>query len=217
MDNSSSCLRHGQGSRGFTYVGLLLMVALTGAALAGVGEAWHTAVQRAKEAELLFVGGEFGRAIAAYYDSTPGTGKQFPKTLDDLLYDRRYQTTRRYLRKIYVDPVTGKADWVLIKGPGDTIVGVHSPSEEVPMRRANFPREYGSFNTAGSYAEWRFVYSGPIPPPSAPIAPAAPAAGAKQTIGSPPIPASAVLSEAPPSGPSDAEPLAPGARGRRQE
>lgn len=135
------------------------MIALIAVGLAGLGQAWQTTVQREKEADLLFIGDEFRKAIGAYYDGTPGTAKQFPKTLDSLLQDRRYQTTRRYLRKIYVDPMTGSADWGLIKGPGDTIIGVHSLSGKMPLRRANFPREYRSFDTAGSYAEWRFAYS----------------------------------------------------------
>ena len=41
--------------RGFTYIGLLIFIALLGIGLAMTGQIWHTSVQREKEAELLFV------------------------------------------------------------------------------------------------------------------------------------------------------------------
>ena len=44
---------------GFTYVGLLIAVALMGVGLAAYGELYSHAAQREKEAELLFIGGQF--------------------------------------------------------------------------------------------------------------------------------------------------------------
>ena len=180
---------------GFTYVGMLIAVALIGVSLAMTGEVWRTTVQREKELELLFVGDQIRRAITQYYESTPGTGKQFPTALEDLLRDTRYPTTRRYLRKVYRDPMTGKAEWGLIKGPGDTIMGVYSLSRLPPLKRANFPSEYASFETAESYAAWLFAYSdsrgsqvvgSPEATAAAPGVPQPPAA---------PIPASAVVGQ----------------------
>jgi type II secretory pathway pseudopilin PulG len=142
---------------GYTYIGLLLLIAIMTVGLAAIGEVWRTSVQRDKEAELLFVGEEFRRAITLYYDSTPGAVKQLPRTLEELLRDRRYPTVRRYLRKIYRDPITGTQEWGLIKGEGDTIVGVHSVSQGAPFKRAGFPSQYESFSTARTYADWRFV------------------------------------------------------------
>lgn len=149
---------------GFTYLGLLLAVALLGVALAAVGEVWRTTLQRERERELLFVGDAFRTAIAAYYEGTPGGGaKQFPKTLEDLLLDRRYPAVRRYLRKVHADPLTGKPEWGLIKGPGESIMGVHSLSQGVPVKRANFPDEYDNFSVSKTYVDWKFVYSQTAP------------------------------------------------------
>lgn len=185
------------GARGFTYTGILIAVALVGLSLALTGEAWQTTVQRERERELLFAGDEIRRAITQYYESTPGTGKQFPKSLDDLLRDNRYPTTRRYLRKVYPDPMTGKREWGLVKGPGDTIMGVYSLSTKAPLKRANFPPEYTAFEKAESYAAWLFSYSDSRGGPQAGSTEATAAAPGVPQPTSAPIPASAVVGKPP--------------------
>jgi type II secretory pathway pseudopilin PulG len=184
----------GARASGFTYAGILIAVALVGLSLAMTGEVWQTTVQREKERELLFVGNEIRRAITQYYESTPGTGKQFPKSLDDLLRDNRYPTTRRYLRKIYPDPMTGKREWGLVKGPGDSIMGVYSLSRKTPLKRANFPPEYASFEKAESYAAWLFAYSDSSGPQTGSTEATAAAPGVPQPPAAP-IPASAVVGQ----------------------
>ena len=188
--------RHSTLEAGFTYTGVLIAVALVGLSLALTGEAWQTTVQREKERELLFAGNEIRRAITQYYESTPGTGKQFPKSLDDLLRDNRYPTTRRYLRKVYPDPMTGKREWGLVKGPGDGIMGVYSLSRKTPLKRANFPPEYTAFERAESYAAWLFAYSDSPGPQGGSTEATAAAPGVPQPSGAP-IPASAVVGQPP--------------------
>jgi type II secretory pathway pseudopilin PulG len=178
---------------GFTYAGILIAVALVGLSLAMTGEAWQTTVQRERERELLFAGDEIRRAITQYYESTPGTGKQFPKSLDDLVRDSRYPTTRRYLRKVYPDPMTGQREWGLVKGPGDGIMGVYSLSRKTPLKRANFPPQYTAFEKAESYAAWLFAYSDSQGQAGRTEA-TAPAPGVPQPAGTP-IPASAVVGQ----------------------
>ena len=153
---------------GFTYIGLLLVVAIFGAALASVGNVWSTTLQRERERELLFVGDAFRRAIADYHDNSPGGGaKQFPRTLDDLLLDRRFPTVRRHLRKIYADPLSGKSEWGFVKGPGDTIMGVYSLSKVKPLKTSNFPEGYESFEGKNSHSEWQFSYAQTVASPNA--------------------------------------------------
>jgi type II secretory pathway pseudopilin PulG len=144
--------------RGFTYVGLLLAIALAGAALAGFGVLWSKDAQREREIELLFVGEQFRDAIAAYYEKAPaGQRHRFPEKLDDLVQDKRWPVTRRHLRKIFVDPMTNSRDWGLVKTPGG-IVGVHSLSGAVPLKRAGFSDELADFAAAKTYRDWRFVH-----------------------------------------------------------
>lgn len=147
---------------GFTYIGLLILVAIMGVTLAMLGTFWHTAQQRAREQQLLFIGNQFSNAIYAYYQNPPSEGtnagiKQFPKRLEDLLQDNRQQTTVRYLRKIFADPITGKFQWGLIKGADGGIVGVYSLSEDAPLKTANFGKGNEKFSYKKHYSEWQFT------------------------------------------------------------
>jgi type II secretory pathway pseudopilin PulG len=143
---------------GFTYIGLLILIAIMGVTLAGIGTVWRTTQQRFKENQLLFVGNQFSKAITAYYFNTPGGVPQFPKTLEDLLKDKRYPNTVRYLRKIYADPITGSTKWGLIKGPDGNIVGVYSLSAMAPIKTANFARGNEGFVNKKRYYEWQFGF-----------------------------------------------------------
>lgn len=118
----------GSRQRGFTYLYALLLVAVSGAALASFAGAWSHAREREKEAELRWAGNQFRQAIGLYYERSPGGVKRFPDRLEDLLEDRRFLTTQRYLRRIYADPTTGRADWELLPAPGGGFKGVRSPS-----------------------------------------------------------------------------------------
>ena len=148
----------GVTQRGFTYIGLLLFIAIFVTALAGTGVLYRAQVQREKEKELLFVGAQFRRAITLYYQKSPGADKRYPKTLDDLLRDNRYLGVQRYLRRVYVDPMTGLTEWGLVRAVDGGISGVHSLSQVMPMKTANFPSAYEEFAGKGNYAEWKFVY-----------------------------------------------------------
>lgn len=155
--------------RGFTYLGLLFAIALMGVALALTGVVWHAVQKREKERQLLFVGNQFRQAIEAYYKNSPGSAKQFPKELSELLKDSRQLVTRRYLRRIYPDPFTGKAEWGLVKASDDRIMGVFSLSEDDPVKKSNFRDADKEFEGKMRYTEWRFVYNAPqVPPQSVP-------------------------------------------------
>src|SRR5262245_41939089 len=141
-------------SGGFTYVGLLLGVALAGTGLALVAEIWSTTSKRERERELLYVGAQYRQAIGLYYENSPGV-KQYPRKLEDLVEDKRFPAVRRYLRKIYLDPMTGKRDWGLIM-QGDQILGVHSQSRGQPLKVSNFELADATAAEANTYSDWRF-------------------------------------------------------------
>ena len=175
--------------RGFTYIGLLFFVALMGGALVAVAQVWHTQVKRDKEAELLFIGNQFRRAIALYYERAPGGLRQYPKQLDDLLQDPRFPNVQRHLRKLYVDPMTGKAEWGLVRTPDGSILGVYSLSDDAPLKTAGFTGPDAGFVDSVTYREWKFAYlpadasaaAGKTAPGSQPGAlPSAPMQGAMQ-------------------------------------
>jgi type II secretory pathway pseudopilin PulG len=143
---------------GFTYLAILFVVAIAGIMLAQAGLNWSHASQREKEAELLFVGSEYRKAIMLYYERTPGPVKKYPAKLEDLLLDTRYASPQRYLRKLYRDPFTGRAEWGLVMAPEGGIMGVHSPSTAAPIKMANFSYADASFEGAGRYTDWVFSY-----------------------------------------------------------
>ena len=148
-----------KGTRGFTYIGLLIIVAVMGMGLATFGELYSRSAQREKERELLFVGNEYRQAIASYYQKSPGE-KSYPKKLEDLLEDKRFPMPVRHLRRLYPDPITGSNDWGLVeptKGAG--IVGVYSPSEASPVKSGNFSARDARFEGTEKYKDWVFSYS----------------------------------------------------------
>lgn len=140
---------------GYTYLALLFVVAIMGGALAAAATLWHTAQTREKERELLYVGDQYRKAIQLYH----AHARQYPRELVHLLRDPRTPDVRRYLRKLYRDPVTGKNEWGIIKASDGGIAGVYSLSDAAPLKTANFPKEYPEFEGKTRYSEWKFVYA----------------------------------------------------------
>jgi len=154
---------------GFAYLYVLMLIALIGMGLAAAGTLWRTDAQRAREAELLFVGDQYRQAIRSYYQ-LDANQPRLPPRIDDLLEDNRRPNPVRHLRRAYRDPVSGEPFVPIqaVEGPG--IVGVHSPSTQRPFKRAGFALENASFAEATRYSEWRFVFVATVaqPPQSGP-------------------------------------------------
>lgn len=145
-----------RGAGGFTYLGVLFAVAFMGIGLALAGQVWSTLDRRDREQQLLFIGAQFRDALMRYYNGAPpGARRQFPLSLDELVRDRRYPDIRRYLRKIYADPLTGNTQWGLIKTADGFIVGVYSRAAGVPIKTDRFDYGFQLVNKK-SYAEWIF-------------------------------------------------------------
>ena len=142
-------------------MGVLIVSAVIGVGLAGLGQVWSVQAKRERERELLFVGDQYRAAILGYSSSTPAGKPRYPRDLEDLLDDKRHLVTRRHLRQLYPDPLTGKADWELVRGPDGLIVAVHSRHGGAPMKVANFPRQFSAFENAATYRDWVFG----APPP----------------------------------------------------
>lgn len=140
--------------QGSVFMGMLVTVAVVAVMLMEVGTLWSSVLQRERELELLARGNEIRRAIGLYY----AAGNTFPMSLEDLVLDRRQPTTKRYLRRIYSDPLTGTTDWGVVPGPGETIMGVFSQAKGTPFKQSNFSVVNQSFTGQGSYQGWVFLY-----------------------------------------------------------
>jgi len=140
---------------GFTYLGLMFAVAIMGLFLTLAARVWTLTEQREREMQLLFAGDAIRMAIARYY----AFGHQYPLSLQSLVADDRFPNARRYLRRIYTDPITGQADWTLIpSSDGVGIMGVASRSKGSPLKRAGFSWIDQSFEHSDCYCTWQFIY-----------------------------------------------------------
>ena len=160
--------------RGFTYMGLLMVMAIASIGMAGVGVVWHQDMQREREKELLFIGEQYRLAIGRYYENPVSGNKQYPEKLEDLLLDKRGPTIQRHLRQLYADPMqlenpfsekafeisgpTSAYSWGLVKQQNQ-IIGVYSRSQQAPIKTTGFPAQYEIFAEAKAYEDWKFMYS----------------------------------------------------------
>lgn len=159
---------------GFSYLFALFAIVLVGLSMMGANKQWTTMMQREREAELLFRGHQYSRAIATYVEAVPGA-RQYPQRVEDLIKDPR--TSKRHLRTAYKDPITGGPFFAM--PCRDRIKGVYSSSQAATLKHDNFPPEYERFRSATSYRGWIFQYepgaSGSSPNSPAPKGPAVPA------------------------------------------
>lgn len=146
-----------RSQQGVVYLWMLFMIFLLGLGLGKTLEVYSTVVQRGKEAELLYVGNLYREAIKQYYLSSPGSLKKYPEKIEDLLIDPRHLATRRYIRKLYFDPMTGAA-FIPLQSPQGGIEGVRSTAVGKPWKQVGFSESYPYLERANSYQNWRFVY-----------------------------------------------------------
>lgn len=153
---------HQRPPRGFTYLGLIILITiigLVGAASLKVGSLLQRA---AAEEELLEIGAQFSEALRSYAAATPPGQMQLPPNLQALLRDPRFPTTpRRHLRKIFVDPVTGKTEWgILYLGDMVGVIGVYSLSPRRPLKIANFDSRFVNMDNREHISDWKFLRAG---------------------------------------------------------
>jgi type II secretory pathway pseudopilin PulG len=153
---------------GFTYIGILVAIVIMGLVLSVAGRVWWMTERRNREAQLLFAGDQIRMAISAYF----ANGHQYPQSLDTLLADDRSPVPKRYLRRLYPDPMTGDTDWQLIRASdGNGIMGVASRSRLQPFKRKGFSYVDSMFENSDCYCSWQFIYTprrGYVLPPAAP-------------------------------------------------
>jgi type II secretory pathway pseudopilin PulG len=157
-----------RGCSGLTWWGLLLVLAVSGAALATLGRQWSLQTQREREAELRFRGEQIRDAIGRYRSAQEPAA--WPTSLDDLLADPRggfEGGPRHHLRRRWTDPFTGRADWELLPAPppDSGFVGVRSRS---PVRRLS-RLDAAATGDEPRVSDWRFVQA--ALPPSRPPRP----------------------------------------------
>jgi type II secretory pathway pseudopilin PulG len=156
--------------KGFTYLMALMIIMIMGIMLGVVGQSWSTIMQREREEELIFRGTQIMEAIGRWRKPQPGGHVVTPlRDLKDLLQDPRTLTTTRYLRRLYIDPMTGK-EWTVINDPNLGITGVASTSPDKPLKVSGFPLGLEAFEKKDKYSDWQFVFNPNPPKPATPPA-----------------------------------------------
>lgn len=148
----SGSARRRKSTAGFAYLLLLALLAAIGMAATLAVQLGVAAARRDAEQALLTVGEEIESALRDYRQ-VHGAG---PMALDELLLDMRMGGTRRYLRKLYADPLTGRTDWGVVRSPDGSVACVHSRSEGIPFKQGGFALRHRHFADATSYSAWCF-------------------------------------------------------------
>lgn len=159
------CSRQGQRvalQGGFALVAVLVLVAVLGLWMGAAAQIESTTTLRSREAELLAIGREMRAAIGRYHDlQAAGRTKEYPARLEDLLQDTRTAGMVRHLRSVRTDPMTGRAEWGLVRVAG-RIVGVHSLSEGRPLKVSGFDGDDAGFANQERYSDWKFVHAAAV-------------------------------------------------------
>jgi hypothetical protein len=101
----------------------------------------RVAFERARDKEQLLIdrGGQYKRAIEVFY----ATNKRYPATMEEL----EKTTDKRFLRRRYIDPMTGKDEWRLIHTNGSFLTD--SLVQKPPAQNAGNGRPGVQANNAG--------------------------------------------------------------------
>jgi type II secretory pathway pseudopilin PulG len=89
---------------GYAMAGLLVAIAVMGLLLSLAMPTWENLIKREKEAELVFRGGQYARAITLYGEQFAGA---FPPNIETLVEGR-------FLRKAYADPMLKDGEFELV-------------------------------------------------------------------------------------------------------
>ena len=195
-------------SGGFTYLSLIILVAIIGLVSASALKLGSVLQRSRAEQELLDIGAAFGDALQSYANATPAGFPPQPPSLKELLKDPRFPTVRRHLRKVFVDPMTGKAEWgITYLGDKVGVLAVYSLSDAKPVKIGNFPQRFQGLAGKQKISEWRFAATGgTLPVPVQGAQPGAVEVKPGMSPGSPPAPVTPPGSPPAPVPPPDAPP-----------
>ena len=150
---------------GYAMATLLVALLVMGVLSSIMLPAWSQAAKREREAELVFRGEQYSRAIRLFQKEHPGV---FPLNLETLV-------EQRFLRRLYKDPMTENGEFLILyqateknlrttklgQEPGDQegipvarpqggIIGVVSKSTKPSLLL---------YNGRSAYSEWEFIHA----------------------------------------------------------
>ena len=133
---------HRKSEAGFTLAALIVLLTIMMVFVAyTVPPMWSKVVQRDRDRQTLFAMKQYARAIRTFQEKHGGTT---PVSLDQLKEARNPRVMRGVAGE-WVDPLTGKVDWILVPPsalqgvPGQSITGSNNPAEPGWNPSANNP------------------------------------------------------------------------------
>lgn len=121
---------------GYAMAGMLVAIAVVSVFLSMLMPTWSTWSQREKEAELIFRGEQYARAIELYQRQFAGA---YPADVETLV-------EQRFLRQAYTDPVTGGEFQILTQASLRVAPGQVEPAAERPDNTQR--QQFGSVTRA---------------------------------------------------------------------
>lgn len=152
----AASMQSGKACAGFTFIGVLWLIAVSSMALAASATLWSTSALRERERQLLWIGGQYAQALRSYYRASPGLA-QYPQDLAELLEDNRFPAPKRHIRRLYPDPIASDEPWGLLRSIDGRITGVYSRATEAPLKRSGFDPQWVAFEGLEHYSDWQFV------------------------------------------------------------
>jgi len=142
---------------GYTYIGLLILVAVTATLSAGLLRTGAVVQRHLAEDALLEAGSDLGNALESYARATPPGQNARPPSVQELLRDSRFpKNIVRHLRRVPLDPMTGKESWgQVLSDAGPGIDAFYSLSDQQTERTTFLPK-YAAFADKRHYREWQF-------------------------------------------------------------
>ena len=119
-----------RNQEGFLLLGVLFMVLLITIALAIAAPKIAESIRRDKEEETIHRGKQYARAIHMYYAKY----NRYPNSIDQLMKTDNV----RFLRKRYLDPMTGKDDWRIIHLGEATVPAMGLFGQQVPAAERHY-------------------------------------------------------------------------------
>lgn len=146
-------VRMTDGERGYAMVALLVLMSVMAVAMTVALPAWSTLARREREAELVFRGEQYSRAIMLFQRKYAGA---FPPNADVLVNER-------FLRRKYKDPITND-DFQPIR-VGEAVAGAQTTNPLAPAPQGgratvtNQPVRRGGAGTAAPQAGNRGTFT----------------------------------------------------------
>lgn len=139
---------------GYSYIWFLILLIFISIFISNNILVYSKIRQTEAEQELFRIAITYCKAINMFYTNPPDGILIYPAEINYLLKDPRYTKDVRYLRSIFLDPITNK-DFIYIYNENKEIVGFYSSSQNQIIRK-KLPDQFYYLKGAKKYSDLKF-------------------------------------------------------------